>query len=356
MDQTLIQELAREHGTPALSIFCALDTKDAGNDRDPKVLAALEHEADDRIETQIAGPDAAATLRRRVSAAIASIDLAHPTAGVAIYVSPETSRVVALPRAVENRVLLGNQFALRDLIDAAGFAVPARVIVLSRELNRCFDVTGGAARERRDHGFPVAPPIVPDTNAPHRDFPLAEHGREEAAKDVFRSVHRAVQALQNDDPRDLVLVGDERDLSYWNTVAGTNSGVVGRVHGNHERDTAAEIARLIAPVLEEHAEAQRAAACARAREAVSSTAVAGMADVWTAAQAGRGRLLLVERGYNACARDVHGELRLLEREARDSFDAVEATIAAVARHGGEIEIVPDGALSDLDGIVLQLRY
>ena len=114
MDQTLIRELAREHATSALSIFCALDTKDAGNDRDPKVLAALEHDAADKIETQIVGSDAAAALRWRVSRAIASIDLAHPTAGVAIYVSPETSRVVPLPRAVENRVLLGNQFALRS--------------------------------------------------------------------------------------------------------------------------------------------------------------------------------------------------------------------------------------------------
>jgi len=356
MDQTLIRELAREHATPALSIFCALDTKDAGNDRDPKVLAALEHEAADRIETQMVGPDASAALRRRVSAAIASIDLAHPTAGVAVYVSPETSRVVSLPRAVENRVLLGNQFALRELIDAAGFVLPARVVVLSRELNRCFDVTDGVARERRDHGFPLAPPIVPDTNTPHRDFPLAEHERDETAKDVFRSVHRAVQALQREDPRDLVLVGDARDLAYWNTVAGSNNGVVARVHGNHERDTAAEIARLVAPALEEHAEARRTAACARAREAVSSTAVAGMVDVWTAAQAGRGRLLLVERGYNVCAREVSGELRLLDHETRDSFDAVEATIAAVARHGGEIEIVPDGALADLGRIVLQLRY
>jgi hypothetical protein len=218
------------------------------------------------------------------------------------------------------------------------------------------DLTDGDVVERLDDGFPVEvePPTEADT--PHRDFPLDEHEPAEAAKFVFRAVDRVVRAVQQRDPRTLVLVGEGRDLAYFDEVSESGAPVAGRVHGNHEHETPARIAELAVPVLDEHRRTSQAQAASEAREAIGLGAVAGIDDVWPAARDGRGHRLLFEEDYRYPARISDAELQAASDGETGTIDAVDDAIASVLAHDGDALAVPPGSLADVGHLVLLTRY
>jgi hypothetical protein len=354
VDDTTMKQLAGTRG-PAVSLLCPLDTNRPGNPHDPRVLASLRDEAVRKLAAL--GPDDAGTaLIARIDEAIASVDLTHPSPSVAVLAAPGVTRVLPLDGRVEPQVVVASSFATNELVAALRTAAPARVVVLAQGRTRCFDVTGDNVVERRDAGFPVEvePPTEADT--PQRDFPLAESERAEAVKFVFRAVDHALSKVQHRDRRPLVTVGTGRDLAYFDEVTNWRAAIIGRVQGNHERDTPAEIGRLVRPVLAEHAREEEERACTMIREAIGTTAVWGIDEVWRAAQEGRGRRLVVEDGYQFDARVVDGTLVGADEHGTGVFDAVDDAIDAVLRYGGEVVPVSAGPLSDRGHVALLCRF
>jgi hypothetical protein len=348
-------QIADLAGTPAVSILCPLDRHQPGNPHDVEVLADLRHRAVDGIHAALSG-HAASSLVSDLDTALGTIDLHHPTSGFAVFVSPTASRVITLGAAVSPRVVVGDGFALLDVLATMSRELRARILVLSQTTSRCIDMVGDDATERVSHGFPVAAVAPTEADTPHRDFPLSEHEYSEAAKYVFRAVANALTEVHRLDPRPIVLVGAERDLAYFEAMAPGDIDVVGRVHGNHERDSALDVARVARPALEHYRGAEQQAACTEVREAMTTRALGGIADVWAAARAGRGHRLVVEEGCSFPAKVADGSVELTSAGEVGSFDAVDDTVRAVIRDGGEVVVVGAGELADLGRIALLTRY
>jgi Bacterial archaeo-eukaryotic release factor family 3 len=195
MDIADIEKLAEIHGNPAVSILCRLDRRRPGNLEDPRRLDALRERAIDAVlntyDERLVAP-----LLGRIEAAVASVDLAHPSDAVAILVTADESHVLRLPFPVFSRVVVDDTLATRDLVNAAQRTLRARVVVLAAERARCFDANGSSLHEVHGHGFPlhISPPVQEDT--PHRDLPIGEHEQAEAHRFVLRAVDAALAELQ----------------------------------------------------------------------------------------------------------------------------------------------------------------
>jgi hypothetical protein len=355
MADATVEELVRLRGAPAVSILCPLDRRQPGNPEDATMLATLRA----RVEQQVraSAPEAVATaLMARVADTLATIDLGHPSAGFAVFVSAEFSRVIMLESPVEADVLVGERFAVRGLVSALQRVPRARVVLLSQAETRCVDISGDCATERRDAKFPVRlrPPTEADT--PHGDYPLDEHEAAEATKFVFRGVDDAIAHVQRRDHRALVVVGTERDLAYFDEITAHAASIVGRVHGNYERDSEAAVAALVQPVLEAHRRDQLRQECHRVREAIPAHAVAGITDTWAAVLAGRGHELIVDGQFRYPAWIADGVLVPAGAEGPDVVDAVELAVEEVLRHGGEVVVVDADLVADLGRIALLTRY
>jgi hypothetical protein len=350
-----IEQLAQLRGMPAVSIFCPLDAQRPGNPHDPAVLAELRDRAEDRVRSSLSGR-AASSMMSRIDEALSELDLEHPTPGIAIFVSPDLSRIIRLGSPVDPEVVVGERFAIRSLIKALQQHPRARALVLSQAKTRCIDLNANEASERLDFGFPleVQPPVEADT--PHRDFPLAEHEHAEAAKFVFRAVDHALGGLQHRDARPLVLLGAERDLAYFDEIVSQSAHVIGHLHGDYERESADAIADLVQPVLDAHQLEHEQQACAAAREAIGSRAVSGIVDTWTAARAGRGHQLLVEDEFRYPVRVGVDALEPAPDDGSGAIDAVEDTVEEVVRHGGDVLVVGRESLADIGRIALVTRY
>jgi len=336
----VLQRLTSARGYPVVSLYVALDQTSAPADNERRLEAACE-EAAERLRRGPDGADAARVVGR-LSEATDAIDLQHPPAGVAVFATPEEWHSFRLSVAPRTRVVVAGSPALRDLLLARQRTPNGRALLLAMHRTRLLDVVDGTCTEHDGDGFPVVvePPVEADT--PHRDFPLAEHERAEAARFAFRVVDRALAPIQNGDPRPLVLVGVERDLAYYDEVTRHGRHVVGRVHGNHEHDPVSAVAPLVLGVLREHAEAEAEAEARRVTESIGSRAVAGIEDVACAVREGRGRRLVVEEDYVACS------------ETGD--DRVDSVVADVVAHGGDVVHVRPGALRAHGRIALALRY
>jgi len=347
-------ELAQASGTPAVTILCPLDAHHPGNPHDPAVLTDLRNRAEAGVRAYLSGREASSMLSR-IDEALRALDLEHPTQGVALFVSPDVSRHIRLDVSVDPEVVVGERFAIRGLLQALQNRPRARVVVLSQARTRCIDLNGNHAVERLEFGFPVEiePPVEADT--PHRDFPLDEHEHAEAAKFVFRAVDHALDELQRRDERPIVLLGVERDLAYFHEITARWAQVVGCLHGDYERQTAAAISDLAQPVLDAHQLEQQQRACADVREAIGRRAVAGVVATWTAARAGRGHQLVVEDTFRYPARVVDDTLEAAQDDA-GAIDAIEDTVEEVVRHGGDVLVVPGDSLADVGRIALITRY
>jgi hypothetical protein len=355
MNKGTVEELARVRGVPAVSILCPLDVQHPGNPHDPTVLTELRDRAKEQLDADVSGR-VASSIVSRIDDALSALDLEHPSPGVAIFVSPDVSRIIPLDSPVGPEVVVGERFAIRGLLKALQQRPRARVVVLSQAKTRCIDLDGALASERLDFGFPleVEPPVEADT--PQRDFPLDEHEHDEAAKFVFRAVDHALGGLQHRDGRPLVLLGAERDLAYFDEITTQRTHIIGRLHGNYERKTAGAIADLVQPVLDAHELEQQQQACTDVREAIGSCAVAGIAEAWAAARAGRGHRLVVEDAFRYPARVVGEMLEPARDNDPGAKDAVEDTIEEVVRHGGDVVGVPGDSLADVGRIALVTRY
>ena len=344
MDIDDIEKLADVKADPAVSIMCRLDRRRPGNFADPLRLDALRKRAiaavlntyDERTVTPLLG---------RLEAAVASVDLTHPSESVAILVTGDESHVLPLTFPVYSRVVVDETFAIRGLVNAAQQTIRTRVLVLAAERARCFEASGNSLEEIFGFGFPlhISPPKQEDT--PHRDRPIGEHENAEVHRRVLRAVDTALAALQAREHRPIVVVAPVRELAYFDEVTRFGKDIIGRVHGNHLADSAQDIEQIVDAVLTAAVDARATAAVMRANQAVGAHATAGLENVGAAARAGRGDELIVEETLRVANASIDG-----------AEDAVDEVIDAVLAHGGSVTTVAESSLADHGGIVLLLRY
>jgi hypothetical protein len=351
----MTRDLAAASG-PSVSVVCPLDHLSPGNPVDDQVLAELRDAAVARLEAY--GDDRGSIDRvvHNLDAAFAAVDRAHAHRAVALFAGTDIAHVVPLELAVEPRIVVGERFALAELVTDTAREVHARVLVLSLAKTRCVDVTRRVVCEHHDAGFPIEVEAPTREETPHRDFALDEHEHEEAARYVLRAVDAALKKVHEADPRPIVLMGAERDLSYWDEVSTTPATVIGRVHGNYEWAGLSEIVARATPAFESHRRELEHAAASDAGEKLTKGAVCGISDVWPAARDGRGHRLVVEAGYHFNGRVETDQLSPAAADAPESFDAVDDAIREQVRHGGEVVVVDNEVLAGYGRIAMVLRY
>lgn len=136
--------------------------------------------------------------------------------------------------------------------------------------------------------------------------------------------------------------------------------MAGTITGNSDKVTMAELVPEVWPIVREVRDRQRADALAAMDAAMGEgKVVSTLEEVWRLAQDGRGKLLLVEKGYHVSAVvDEKGGLQVVAKPGGTEVmdDAVDEIIEAVLAKGGEVMIVDDNALADHNHIALTLRY
>jgi hypothetical protein len=357
IERSDLDQLVATNASPAVTVLLSMRRMRPGNAEDPRRLRALVEDASHRVKRDWHGPDVEALLDR-LARIENQVDWTHPVDALAIVVTAAALRVYALPFSVEDRVVVERTFAIRELVRAIDRSRRYRVLVLSGARARMLE--GGATRFREvvKGRFPMHLEAPTEQDTPHRDLPIHDP-HEGAHRFVFRAVDRALDEHIAGDSLPLVVVAVERDLAYFDDVTAHGRLIVGRIGHDHMHASEAELAALVAPVIERHFAQRRAETVDAIEQAAGRHRLErSVPEVWKAAATGRGGLLVVEDDYRFPARLVDGVLvpRDEAKGGEPLDDAVDHIIETILRHGGEAVLVEPGELREYGPLALALRY
>jgi hypothetical protein len=352
-----LKELQALTKVPALSILLPTHRTSPDNKQDPIQVKNLVKEASDRLSEEFSARELEPLLKN-LDELVNDIDYAYALDGLALFVAHDFAKKFYLPFTVPQRVIIDQTFATRDLVYGLHRAQRYWVILLSQNASRLLAGNGETLEEVNNKDFPLqmegpgATTVLPDSadssylDDRHRRF--------------FQSVDRAFTAYAEDDTLPIVLGGVIRQISFFQEVSQYTAQVAGTLTGNFDKATLSQLVPEVWPIVRGVREQQRVDALASLDAAMGEgKVVSAIEEVWRLAQDGRGKLLLVEKGYHIPAVvDESGGLQVVDEAGGTEVmdDAVDEIIEAVLAKGGEVMLLDDNALTDHHRIALTLRY
>ncbi|GAA2645007.1 hypothetical protein GCM10010399_93610 [Dactylosporangium fulvum] len=360
-----VKDLARltPSGYPAVSLLMPTHRTPPENQQDPIRLRNLLSEAKRRLDDDEAVPQSVATqVYEEIAEAAAHVDLRQVSEGLALFASPGQVHVRLLDSPVQERVVVGNTYEVRDVVADAARRHRYWALVLSEQPTRLWSGDGADLVEVHSHGFPFTHEGPGGTTGLPRDYgqrPSAH--RDERHRQFFRDITSALAEIDALDSRPVFVLGVERYLAFFADEWGRP--IAGAVRGNYDRAGPHDVYRVLAQQLDAHTSIQQVAALEALDVARGANRfAAGLAEVWTLANQGRAAHLLVEEGFHSAAW-VHGDhLHPPDQEPhRDEpgtlvDDAVDDIVEMVARNDGNVTFVRDGNLAADGRIALIVRY
>lgn len=356
-DIVLLQAI---RGYPALSILLPTHRTFPDNRQDPIRVKNLATQAADRLLQEFSKREVQPLLNN-LDAVVGEIDYRYTLDGLAIFVNQDFARKFYLPFPIQERVIIDESFATRDLVMTMNRSPRYWVLALSEKPTRLFEGARDTLTEITDYGFPKV------HEGPGGEAPLPggfgvrkSAYRDEYSRKFFREVDAAFAEVAKDDPLPLIVVGVDRQLAFFNEVTGHGSLIAGTVQGNYDHLSAHDLGKLLWPLVLEKMEERRQALLGELGAAVGAQRSAStLGEAWLQAQMGRVATLLVEENYHQPARLSENGMLLtpVDEPGPDVLDdAVDDLVEVVLQKGGQAFFFGDGALAEHGRVAAILRY
>jgi len=352
-----LKELQSYVRVPALSILVPTHRTSPDNQQDPIQVKNLVDEAKTRLAEEFSAREVEPLLNR-LEALVKEIDYPYTLDGLALYVSHDIGQLFYLPFTVPARVVIDQTFATRDLVYGLHRAQRYWVLLLSQGSTRLLAGTGETLEEINSQSFSM------QMTGPGATGPLPYHADtrylDDRIRRFFQQVDSAFAEYAQDESLPLIVGGVDRQISFFKEVSQYASAIAGTFTGNYDRATIPELVPLVWPLVQSVRQSQQADALQTLENAVDAQRfVSTLGEAWRLAHEGRGKLLVVEKGYHVPAIiSDSGSLELVESEGGTAVmdDAVDEVMEAVLAKGGDVALVEDGTLPLHQRIALVLRY
>jgi hypothetical protein len=324
------------------------------------------HKTSKRLVREL-GEDKAVLLTAKLEGLHRQIDFEHPQDGIGMYIGEKAEMLVSFPFPVQEKIVVGESFEIRDLIFARNRTMSYWVLALSMKPTRLFQGHGEMLKEIKNDQWPVV--YEEQFEFPARQKPgISEYSEEESRiqderlKAFFRHVDHLLEPLLQKDRKALVLLGVERHQAMFSEISDYSKWVEGRITGNFDHVSAGELAQKVWPVVKSAIGSEREKLLSKVVEQLGSgAAVFGLPSVWQAAKEGRGDLLLVEKDFTHQGFLLEDELTLLlepdgESRMKVLQDAADEAMKVVLNFGGQVFFVENGELANYGSIALTTRF
>jgi hypothetical protein len=281
--------------------------------------------------------------------------------GLAIFVSPILEKVFQLDFPVNEKIIVGESFEIRDLIYCKKELVQYLVLQLSSESSKMYLDNGTK--------FILLKSSQPqNVNAYERDMPekVGKYSDPEEHKEILMDnfLHHCDQGLTlilKSYPLPVFVMGPERALGHFKKLTRNTKSLVEFIPGNYLDKPEAELRGVIQPYIKDQQTIREKAALLQIDQALSERKLEfGIRQVWQTATHKNCRLLVVEKDFMYPAHQGPQPDSIYEEDLslNNPFyikDAVDVVMEKVLAAGGDVEFVGNGALRDYGGIAL-IRY
>jgi len=361
MDRRHIEELQAAHGYPAVSILLPVYRRSPEDQQQTPVrVKNLIRQAEDRLAQEFSRRDIEALTKRLEDLAL-EIDYSHPQDGLALFANKDFARFFWVPSQLQERVVVNEHFATRELALALSRNPRYWVLVVDERLTRLYWGSRDHLVEVTTGGFPLTLELPGVAVEQPTSFGVENSAlRNKHDRDHFIRVDKTFDEVAGKEDIALAVVGVERDLATFKEVSKHQDRIVATLQGRHKETGARDLGQLVWPLVEQGFKAKRDEIFQRLDAAISAKRFAsGVEAAWRLAQEGRINTLVVEEDYRYPAKlNNNGRLvPVADPAAPDVMDdAVEHIIEQVLNTSGQVTYVDSGALAKHSHIAMVLRY
>lgn len=340
MNRALLNELQRHRAYPSITLLMNTTPRRAMSPAELGAAHDLAARARRRLDGDVDVDDKlAARLEQDLLELIDTESRSEASSrAIALCVSPEYVAAVRLGREVEERVVIDDTFATRDLVADLNRTAVYRVATISEGRVRMFV----GDRQRLVEEKTAIWPMVRDTES------AVTWGRQ-------LSYNLAVENANS--PLPTVVAGVSRTVRR--SLVGAAFDTIGFVTGNHDRTSWADLHSAVWPLVSDWLRSDATRALAALNTARSTRRFAGGLDeIWPLAAVGRVETLVVEEGYALAARLTDGRIEpAADSDSPDVIDdMIDELIEAVLLRNGTAVMVANGSLAQHDRVAAVLRY
>ncbi len=328
------------------------------NDRDPITLKNLLKEAEVGLLKEFDKRKAGAIFDH-LKVAAEKIDHSYNKESLLVFANENIKDFVRLPIAVQDRVIIDNNFATRDIIRALHEQENFYVLVLSRKNARLIEAFNNKlVKEFETDAFP----FENDTHYSTDKHQLSTNkGTDNQYEEFFNRVDKEFQTASGSRKLPLVVATEERNFQHFKKISDNPGQIIGRINPGHEDEKAEKITADAWKVVHSNVEEQNARRIAELKQAVDQgTFLSDFNDIWRAVNEGRGETLFVRRGLFQPAVIKGDSIELSDEESKREKGVIDDIIDEIIERniakGGDTVFVDDDDLSAFNGIGLQTRY
>lgn len=359
--QTLTPELREVidaiHYRPAISVIMPFEPK-------MSLKNELTHSlklAADKVQTELSEDypeELAALVMDKFRNLVSTLNFYTHKRSIAIYVSPVFEKVLYLDMPVEEKIIVGESFEIRDLVYSKKEMHKYLVLVMSNKESRMYLGDTNAFVRLVSSTPESAYAYVND--APERVANFSDPAkRKEILMDKFlKHIDNGLDIMLNAYQLPLFVMGAERVLGHFKKLTRHEGSVIEYIKGNYENSSLAQLREVLQPYISDWKKVRQKDIINRLDEAMGQKKLAiGMTEVWREAMRHNGRLLVLEKNFMYAAE--HGNNPEVIRQAikpyrRFSYikDAVDEVIEKVLENGGDVEFVDTDLLNEYNRIAL----
>jgi hypothetical protein len=354
MNKELFIKLRNSSGYPAISMLLPTHRTSPENKQDPIRLKNLLTETRSRLAEEFTKRDLS-RLEQQINK-LDQIDHTYNKEGLAIFINEDLFEYERLLFAPEERVVIDETFATRDLIRAMHKAENYYVLVISRQKIRLFEGFLERVHEVKDFGFPMENNTLYETNSEMRSVSNRE---DDLIKEFFNRGDKAFQVVYQTNAAPLFVMGVDRNISHYFEIADKKKIIAGGITTGGDDATVHEVAQLAWPLARKMFEDRASEAISTLEKAVSNNRFeSDLQLIWNAISEGRGDTLFVEKGYFQAAILEDGNITLSDTPSAPNVidDIIDEVVELCLQYGGSVVFCEDGSLEKFQRMALVTRY
>ncbi|MBQ0862477.1 hypothetical protein KBY19_11345 [Streptomyces sp. B15] len=364
----VLANLRKPRPYPAVTLVLPTHRTKPDKLQDPVRLRNLIAETGRRLAEDPQVPAAVrADVIEQLEQAENELDLMYALDTLVVFAARGERQSWQLTRRVDTeRIVIDDTFLTRNLVAARAQNRPYWVLTFDEEKARLWSGAGEQLVEEHRYGFPIEhEPNVSERERASRTGVYDTGYRDEAELQHLRDVDAGLSKVLEAEPRPLLVAGLKHGLTALADVGtrAARNALATVPKGGLANARPSVVLEAVAPARAELLRGRAEEALRRLGEAIGRTEfVAGIDEVWRAAQEGRLALLVVEEPYRQKVRLTGGHLAPAGDEAvsdesgevRD--DIVDETVEAALATDAEVVFVADGALAEHGRIAGVVRY
>lgn len=281
--------------------------------------------------------------------------------GIGLFVSPEVEELVEFPFPVSEKVMVDQNFALRDLIYAINQQIEYWLIIIGADEIRPLKGKGKDLTPVQDADFPFK--YVEEYEREQTPNRFGEGMEDSIVKEkrqghFYKEAAGKLKKYFSGENLPLILAGLDENIGLFEKYTNINK-VILRLPGNHQKFSEKDLQEAVWKQLEYYLQHQREKSIEELEEA--PTVFTDLRDIILAATQGNGKVLLVERDFRKSidikdellSISLNGKIKQFDRHIPDVVDDI---IELMMEINAEVVFVDNDRLAKYGPMALIPRY